>query len=295
MRLVISSPIAFWEARCSLGEMIVDEPVLAARGALVPLAHFEGMQEAQEHALVVLAMNLDCMITVDESGYHIHGEQAFASAIHEEFRLYDEEQKMKPEPAAIPLFRSGGELALVWIGVLLYCFARQLQNPGLVEGFLNSAEGVVGRGELYRPLTALFLHADLEHLLGNAVFGLIFGIFAAHCFGPFRAWVLILLSGFLGNLLNAWLHFPDEFRSLGASTAVFGALGLLMGSGLDAAWRSRSYRKGIRAFAPLMAGLMIFTMNGIGQPGTDTLAHLTGMIFGLFLGFPAANLLARKA
>lgn len=276
--------------------MTDDAPETASPAyGLVPLACFEGLSAAREHALVVLAMNLDCLITVDETGYLIHSEEAFSAAIHEEFRLYDEEQRMKPAPAVVPIFGSGVELALVWIGILLYCFARQLQDPLVTERFLNSAVGVMTAGEVYRPLTALFLHADLEHLMGNAIFGLIFGVFVANSFGPFRGWGLILLSGFLGNLLNAWLHFPDSFRSLGASTAVFGALGLLVGSGLDAAWRARSYRKGMRAFAPLMAGLMIFTMNGIGQPGTDTLAHMTGMFFGLLLGLPVAGLLVRKA
>jgi rhomboid protease GluP len=261
---------------------------------LVPLARFAHLADAQEHALVVLAMNLDCLITVDEAGFLIHGEEAFALAINEEFRLYAEEQNLKPELSVVPIFKSGVELALVWIGLLLYCFARQLQDPALVERFLNSADGVMLRGEIYRPFTALFLHGDLEHLLGNAVFGMIFGIFVANSFGPLRGWGLILLSGFLGNLLNVWLHFPEPFRSLGASTAVFGALGLLVGSGLDAAWRARSYRRGLRAFAPLLAGLMIFTMNGIGDPGTDTLAHMTGMLCGVLLGVPAAHFLARR-
>jgi membrane associated rhomboid family serine protease len=40
--------------------------------------------------------------------------------------------------------------------------------------------------------------------------------------------------------------------------------------------------------------LTIFGINGIGGPGIDTLAHLTGMVSGIFLGFPAAYLLARK-
>ena len=271
-----------------------DLPELPTSG-LVPLARFENLGDAREHALVVLAMNLDCLITVDENGYRIHSEEPFEKAIRNEFALYAEEQKVKPEPTVVPIFGSGVELALLWIGILLYCFARQLENPEVTERFLNSSVKVIGDGELYRPLTALFLHGDLAHLMGNAVFGLIFGIFVANSFGPFRGWGLILLSGFLGNLLNAWLHFPDSVRSLGASTAVFGALGLLVGAGLDSAWRSRSHRKGMRAFAPLMAGGMIFTMNGIGQPGTDTLAHMTGMLFGVLLGFPVSNLLARKA
>ena len=51
----------------------------------------------------------------------------------------------------------------------------------------------------------------------------------------------------------------------------------------------------MRSFTPLLAGLTIFGINGIGGPGIDTLAHLTGMVSGIFLGFPAAYLLARKA
>lgn len=294
-RVVFKISIAWDEERCKLSRMPATEIPEPPTYGLVPLARFTSLQDAREHALVVLAMNLDCLITVSEAGYLIHGEEAFATAIHEEFRLYVEEQKMKPEPVAIPIFGSGVELALVWIGLLLYVFARQLQDASIKEQFLNSAERVIAHGEIFRPFTALFLHADLSHLMGNAVFGLIFGVFVANSFGPFRGWGLILLSGFLGNLLNAWLHFPDSFRSLGASTAVFGALGLLVGSGLEAAWRARSYRKGLGAFAPLLAGLMIFTMNGIGQPGTDTLAHMTGMLFGVLLGLPAAHLLARKA
>ncbi|MCX8239354.1 MAG: rhomboid family intramembrane serine protease [Akkermansiaceae bacterium] len=261
---------------------------------LVPVARFEGLREAQENALVVLAMNLDCLITVVEGGYVIHGEEAFVEAIREEFSLYAEEQKMKPTPATVPIFGSGVDLALVWIGVLLFCFTQQLQDDSFKERYLDSAVRVVEHGEVYRPFTALFLHADMEHLMGNAVFGLIFGIFVANSFGPLRGWGLILLSGFLGNLLNTWIHFPDPYRSLGASTAVFGALGLLVGSGLDAAWRAKSYRKGLQAFAPLLAGIMIFTMNGIGGPGIDTLAHITGMFFGILLGLPVAHLLARK-
>jgi len=192
--------------------MIDELPELQSSG-LVPLASFENLGDAREYALVVLAMNLDCLITADEGAYRIHSNEAFAVAIHEEFRLYAEEQKMKPEPIFVPVFGSGVELALLWIGLLLYCFARQLENPELTERFLNSAGKIVEEGEIYRSLTSLFLHGDMGHLMGNAVFGMIFGILVANAFGPFRGWGLILLSGFLGNILNAWLHFPDPWAS----------------------------------------------------------------------------------
>ena len=261
---------------------------------LVPIVRFESSRDAQEHCLVILAMNLDCLITVEEGGYAIHAEEAFVEAIREEFRLYGEEQSVKPVPAAVPIFGSGLELALVWIGALLFCFTRQLQYPSVDDQYLNSSLQVFGEGEWYRAFTALFLHADMEHLAGNAVFGLIFGLLVANSFGPLRGWGLILLSGFLGNLFNAWLHFPEAFRSLGASTAVFGALGLLVGTGLEVGWRERSFRKGVRAFTPLLAGLLILGLNGIGGPGVDNMAHVTGMLFGVLLGLPVAYLLARK-
>lgn len=268
---------------------------LAREEFFVPVARFSDLRVAQEHALVVLAMNLDCLITVDEEGYLIHADEAFLVAIREEFKLYAEEQAEVREPAHVPVFGSGVEWALAWIVTLLVCFSRQLENAALDDRFMNSSLEVIGNGEIYRPLTSLFLHADFEHLMGNAIFGLIFGIFVANSFRPHLGWGLILLSGFLGNLLNAWIHYPDPFRSLGTSTAVFGALGLLVASGLSVAWDERSYRKGIRAFTPLLAGAMIFTMNGIGGPGVDTLAHITGMLFGILLGFPVAQVLAKKA
>ena len=254
-----------------------------------PVAYFEEVGAANEHALVVLAMNLDCLVTIENGGYQLYANGAFAMAIHEEFRLYAEEQKFKPEPLHVPVFSSGLEIALVWVAAVFFCFISQQEDAGVTEMYLNSSQGVVDGLELYRPFTALFLHGDFEHLLGNVVFGVIFFLLVCNSFGPLRGWVLVMLSGFLGNTLNAVIHHPDVFRSLGASTAVFGALGLLVGTGLDVAWRERSYRRGLQAFVPLLAGLMLFSIHGIGGPGTDVMAHLLGFFFGVALGFPASR------
>jgi len=36
-------------------------------------------------------------------------------------------------------------------------------------------------------------------------------------------------------------------------------------------------------------------MNGIGGPEVDSLSHLTGMSFGILLGFPVTQFLAKKS
>jgi len=275
-----------------LGEL---KETQSSEDRFVALARFETLALAQEYALVVLAMNLDCLITIEPEGYLIHANESFTSSILEEFRLYQLEQQNAPKPSPIPVFGSGVEWALAWALVLLICFSRQLENPSMSQRLMNSSTEVIGNLQLYRPLTSLFLHADFEHLMGNVVFGVIFGVLVANTYSPLLGWGLVLLSGSLGNLLTSWIHYPDAFRSLGASTGVFGALGLLVASGLSVAWDERSYRKGLRAFTPLIAGAMIFMMNGIGGPEVDSLSHLTGMSFGILLGFPVTQFLAKKS
>jgi rhomboid protease GluP len=74
----------------------------------------------------------------------------------------------------------------------------------------------------------LSLHADPLHLMSNLASGVIFGIFVAQILGSGVAWLTILLAGALGNALNALVQSP-EHTATGASTAIFGALGILSG------------------------------------------------------------------
>ena len=263
-------------------------------GELLPIARFDDLQSAQEYALVILAMQLDCLITVEPIGYYLHADTNFHPAIQREFESYKEEQITETAPSSIPVFRSGLEIALIWITTLLVCHVSKLEDPGVTEKYLNSSQAVIANHEYFRTFTALFLHADMAHLISNATFGLLFGLFVSTSYGPIRGWALILLSGTLGNLLNVWFRYPTPFLSLGASTAVFGALGLLIGNSLYLAWQASSYRKGLRAFTPLLAGLMIFTFNGIGTPGTDTIAHITGLFAGIAIGLFTTPFISRK-
>lgn len=259
---------------------------------MVPLALFDTLGEAQEYALVVLAMNLDCLISVDDGAFVIHVEEPFAIAVRDEFRLYRKEQEDAQTPEVLPVFGSGVELLFIWIATLFFCYTMQLEKPGFTDSYLNSSVAVMQGGELYRPFTALFLHGSMEHLLGNILYGSIFCLLVANSLGPWTGWGLIFASGALGNLTNAALHQDSVFLSLGASTATFGALGLLVGVGLYQAWLDRTVRSGIRVLVPLAIGVMFFAMFGIGTPDpeapTDVMAHVLGLVFGVLLGCPIA-------
>jgi membrane associated rhomboid family serine protease len=75
-------------------------------------------------------------------------------------------------------------------------------------------------------VTALTLHADLAHVLSNALACLVFVTAVAWWLGPGVGTWLVLLAGAGGNALTALVHGPASVSG-GASTAIFGALGIL--------------------------------------------------------------------
>jgi membrane associated rhomboid family serine protease len=136
----------------------------------------------------------------------------------------------------------------------------------------------------------LFLHADPGHLLGNLAIGGTFCVMVAQSVGAWRGWALILVAGTLGNALNAWWRFPADFQSLGASTATFGAVGILTGAACLRAWRDRSARPLRAVLVPLVTGLIVLGWYGTGGgegaavERIDVAGHFAGWTSGLLLG-----------
>jgi membrane associated rhomboid family serine protease len=144
-------------------------------------------------------------------------------------------------------------------------------------------------GEPWRALTALALHADLGHVLGNAIAGTIFIGAVCGALGAGLGGALVLAAGGLGNLANALFH-GSHHSSVGASTAIFGAVGIL--AALGVARRRRRGIGGRRALAPIAAGLGLLAM--LGTSGrADLWGHLFGLIAGAVLGLTGATAFAR--
>lgn len=96
-------------------------------------------------------------------------------------------------------------------------------------------------------------------------------------------------AGIFGNLVNAWLH-PASHTSIGASTAVFGAVGILAAITMT---RYRHHRRR-RRMIPFAAALALLAELGTAGEHTDLGAHLFGFLSGLLLGFATEYLIARK-
>lgn len=275
-----------------MAEVVNDED---DEDSLAQVGEWSSVDDAHEHALVALAMNVDCWVRDIGGAYVLEVEPEREGAIRREFSLYAEEQAEWRERVDLPVGSPGVELALLWVLSLLAVFIIQGRDPGLVDRFSNSSVAIYQQGQWWRAFTALFLHADGEHLLGNLLIGGVFCILVANTFGQWRGWLLIMASGTLGNLLTAAAHAPGPFRSIGASTATFGALGLLVGMGMLLAWKSRSYRKLKPIFAPLAVGLALLGWFGVGGTDTDVVGHLLGWASGCLLGLGAAWGMLRRS
>ena len=144
----------------------------------------------------------------------------------------------------------------------------------------------VQAGQWWRAWTALTLHLDGPHLAANLGAGVWFGWLAGRQLGVGTAWLLTVTGAALANLAEG-LAGPPEHSAVGASTAVFTALGLMSAY----SWRTRLHlpQQWGRRWAPLVAGVILLGWTGSAGEGTDLVAHLAGFTTGVLLGVAAAT------
>jgi len=253
-----------------------------------PIRRGPTRRQLMEASLVLTAVDVKHVVVKDEHDWcvRVPDEQAPDAIAHlEKYRLENRPLPPPPVPDQIDSGLIGvlGFLLVIWAIPTFQVnelFGWDWRVAGRVEA------GLVKGGEWWRVFTALTLHADLPHILGNSAFGAVFGLFAGRFLGSGLAWLLILLGGALGNAVAAGMR-PDEFRAIGASTATFAALSLSSAF----VWR-RGYFKGRgwrRAFAPVFAAIALLSFTGVGGEQTDVLAHFTGFASGLVLGLWSAD------
>lgn len=188
----------------------------------------------------------------------------------------------RPEPE-LKTLGGGREGIFVYASVLIAVAGMSHRHLLGLDWFAagRAQAGLMLEGQWWRAVTALTLHVDAQHLLGNLVFGSVLGFLVAQRLGGGVAWLAILVGGAFGNVASAMLH-DASHSAVGASTAVFAALGSLVALAI-AHWRDRA-ESAARRWSPLIAGVLLLAWTGVGGERTDVLAHVTGAVSGLLTG-----------
>ena len=233
-----------------------------------------------DRALVLESLQIPHRIVDDTVGCALVVPADFSAQAMHELQLYDEENPPQRPRRVTPIVYQDAIPGVVGYVLVICAVAWFVTTSFLAQDWVGAGRvdgALIRAGEWWRTVTALTLHGSLRHLVGNIVFGAFFGFFAGRLLGSGIAWLAVLLTAASGNVLNMLL-LESTHKSIGASTAVFAALGIVAGF----VWRGKlmaqdrwSYRVG-----PVVGGLALLMYTGTGDANTDIGAHLMGFLCG---------------
>jgi rhomboid protease GluP len=172
-------------------------------------------------------------------------------------------------------------------------FLTFLAPPGKVLYLLGALyPPAVEAGEVWRLVTANYLHGGLVHLLFNCYALMVLGPLVEEAFGWRKFFCLYTLSGITGFVVSDLWHRSQPHLAVGASGAICGLLGFAVIYG-----RYRAGPAG-RAIASQLARSLILILVMFLFPNIDSAAHVGGTAVGMLAGLvldpreprtPAAN------
>jgi rhomboid protease GluP len=234
--------------------------------------------------LILSASNLPYAVVKSDDGWSLWVKDAdLEKAAQKIDAYYRENPEIPPEPYA-PLTPSHPTPTGIGAAALLLLIHAAVTYHNVQDAVFTSFGGNADRikaGEVHRAVTALMLHSGPVHLMGNMAGIALFGTAVCSLTGAGPGWLMILLTGILGNIANA-LFYQTAHLSVGASTAVFGAIGILTAIRFRQKSSAGSWKN--RTWLPLAAGLALLALLGTEGEHTDIMAHFFGLLSGLIIG-----------
>lgn len=244
------------------------------------------------HTLSLVLSSVDIHHKISGSpahGWQIHVDKKDHSQAVFQIDTYTSENKNWPvidqeDNSFTPIFRVQSMLIIsCLISIFSLTGTWSSNSPWFEKGAIDTAL-ILYNHEYYRLITALTLHADIVHLMGNCILGGFLLHFYFLLLGNGIGLWALLISSVSANYFNALGHGAGH-HSIGFSTAVFSVIGIL--SALN--YKHYKFSRPARIVLPLMAGATMLAFLGSGGERTDLGAHffglITGLVTGIILGF----------
>ena len=242
-----------------------------------------GADEADLYGLVLSSADVTYHVKRGEHGWEVYVRETDYEEALDAIEEYLSENRDGHLVEEVRSFEYGQTFSGLWVSLIMVALHVALVM-NRESGFFIPTYGLnaheVLHGELYRTITSLFIHADTLHLAGNVLGIAVFCTAVCRITGPGVGWLMILITGLGGNLMNAFLY-RSHHLSIGSSTAVFGAVGILAGYQFLRKFGRPGRRD--KAWLPLAAGLALLAFLGAGKH-VDLTAHLFGFLVGIVTG-----------
>lgn len=171
--------------------------------------------------------------------------------------------------ACIALYALALVLGIVWMPSF-----TNLLTPSDIALYKLGMTGLlpVVNGRWWTPITAIYLHGGILHILFNMLAIYQAGPLVERLFGPYRFFLIYTLSGLFGALVSTLM---GTHLTVGASGAIFGLMGALIYYG---------HRIGeLRRFLPILRWAAINFLLGMSTPQVDNWGHAGGFIGGVLI------------
>jgi len=180
------------------------------------------------------------------------------------------------------MFRFTPTKALILINLVVYAFTSAVGGNFFYTNrkiilVLGQCNDFVMSGGLWQLFTAMFVHVDLIHFLGNMLFLLIFGMRAEELFSDKEFFGIYFAGGLSGNLLT--LLMGPSIVSAGASGAIFGMFGACV------IYMGQTVGQSIIGALIYSFYLLILTTGA----KVNLFAHFGGLAAGLAIGYRLAK------
>lgn len=174
----------------------------------------------------------------------------------------------------------------LWLCIILIAiFILQNIIPGFTSLLVLNQKALTDF-EIWRYLSAVFLHGSTTHLLFNLFALFFFGLVLEKTIGTKRFIITFLTTGIIANIIS--VNFYNS--SLGASGAIYGVIGAV------AILRPMMMVYTFGAILPMFLAAIIYVIADIlraygafGPTNVGSIAHLSGIAIGFLIGIYYRN------
>lgn len=172
---------------------------------------------------------------------------------------------------------------IILVNVIVFVVLESRGSTEDVVFMANHGAGVVSYiidGEYYRLFTEMFLHFGYEHLMNNMLVLYFIGEYVEKVAGKLGFTIIYLGSGLIASVASFVSNYYEEniVVSAGASGAVFGVIGALLGYIIFNRGRINDM-----TIKKVVIMIVLSLYHGFVSTGVDNVAHIVGLMFGFII------------